>query len=365
MDYFYIEFLKLFKNIPFGEFFGIILWYSLWFCIVAAFVLTVVIFLVLAERKILALFTARKGPNRVGFWGLLQTIADALKLLTKEDIIPTKATKFLFWIAPIIVFVPVIFVYFLIPLNSQFKIINSEVGAFLFCAILAFPIFGIMLAGWASNNKYSLIGAIRSVCQCISYEIPLTMSVLSIVILASSMNLNTIVLSQSNVYGIIGWYFLPSLLGCLIFFICMLAELNRVPFDLPEAESELTAGYNVEYSGMKFAMFFLSEYALLFVSAIFMSILFFGGYLSPFGFYITENLDISMNIKIYLIYFEQLFWLLIKTAIIIFIIMWIRATLPRLRYDKLLKFSWKYLLPFSILNFFIVCLIKLFFIGGF
>ncbi|MDD3237704.1 MAG: NADH-quinone oxidoreductase subunit NuoH [Candidatus Gastranaerophilales bacterium] len=357
MDVLYSYYLEYFQSFGINEAWAILLWYAMTFAIVAVLLIGVVLVLVLVERKLLALFTVRKGPNRVGFWGCLQTVADAIKLLFKEDIIPDKADKFLFWIAPILVFAPVMAVWGLIPWDSRFCIFNSIVGVLLFMAILTFPTFGILLAGYSSNNKYSLIGAFRACVQTISYEIPLVMSVLSIVVLAQTLNINNIILAQSS-NGIFGWNFIPAFVGMVVFFVCAIAQMNRTPFDLPEAESELVCGYNVEYSGMKFAMFFLAEYAETFIISLFMAILFFGGYLSPFGGYIVEQLDINFVTTQFLIYIEQFSWLIIKTAIILFVIIWIRATLPRLRADQLTAFAWKVLLPLSIINFFVVSVIK-------
>ena len=325
----YIEFLAK-HNIP--QLFGDITFYVIPFCVVAAALILVVLFLVLAERKLLGFFTQRKGPNRVGFWGLLQTLADAFKLLCKENITPEKSDKFLFNLAPILVFV------------------NTSTNVILYIILAAFPVLSIFLAGWASNNKYSLMGAARSIAQVLSYELPITFVILSIVVLASSMNLTGITLAQTSKFGLFGWFVFPCLLGFLILFTSILAELNRCPFDLPEAESELICGYNTEYSGMRFAMFYLSEYSMMFANAIFISILFLGGYLSPFGKYLFSSS--------FLIYFEQAFWLFLKAFGLIFVMIWIRATFPRLASFDLMKFSWVFLLPLSILNLFIAVLIK-------
>ena len=343
----YIEFLTKY-NIP--KLFGDITFYFIPFCIVAAALLIVVIFLVLAERKLLGFFTQRKGPNRVGYWGLLQTIADALKLLCKENITPNKVDRILFNIAPILVFIPMFAAVGIIPYSSEFTFVNTQTNVILYLILVAFPVLSIFLAGWASNNKYSLMGAMRSIAQILSYELPITFAVLSVVVLASSMNMTSITLAQSSKWGIFGWFGIPCILGLIIMFICVLAELNRCPFDLPEAESELICGYNTEYSGMRFAIFYLSEYGLMFANAMFIAILFFGGYLSPFGKYLFGNS--------FLVYFEQAFWLFLKASLIIFVMIWIRATLPRLASFDLLKFSWAYLLPISILNLFAMVLIK-------
>ena len=343
----YIEFLKK-HNIP--QLFGDITFYVIPFCIVAVALILVVLFLVLAERKLLGFFTQRKGPNRVGFWGVLQTIADAFKLLCKENITPEKSDKFLFNLTPILVFVPMFAALGILPYSAEFTFVNTSTNVILYIILAAFPVLSIFLAGWASNNKYSLMGAARSIAQVLSYELPITFVILSIVVLASSMNLTGITLAQTSKFGLFGWFVFPCMLGFLILFTSILAELNRCPFDLPEAESELICGYNTEYSGMRFAMFYLSEYSMMFANAIFISVLFLGGYLSPFGKYLFSSS--------FLIYFEQAFWLFLKAFGLIFVMIWIRATFPRLASFDLIKFSWAFLLPLSILNLFIVVLIK-------
>ena len=343
----YIEFLKK-HNIP--QLFGDITFYVIPFCIVAVALILVVLFLVLAERKLLGFFTQRKGPNRVGFWGVLQTIADAFKLLCKENITPDKSDKFLFNLAPILVFIPMFAALGILPYSAEFTFVNTSKNVILYIILAAFPVLSIFLAGWASNNKYSLLGAARSIAQVLSYELPITFVILSIVVLASSMNLTGITLAQTSKFGLFGWFVFPCVLGFLILFTSILAELNRCPFDLPEAESELICGYNTEYSGMRFAMFYLSEYSMMFANAIFISVLFLGGYLSPFGKYLFSSS--------FLIYFEQAFWLFLKAFGLIFVMIWIRATFPRLASFDLIKFSWAFLLPLSILNLFIAVLIK-------
>ena len=341
----YIEFLAK-HNIP--KLFGDITFYFIPFCVVAVALLLVVLVLVLVERKLLGFFTQRKGPNRVGYWGLLQTVADALKLLCKENITPNRVDRILFNLAPVLVFVPVFAAVGIIPYSSEFTFVNTQTNVILYLVLAAFPVLSIFLAGWASNNKYSLMGAMRSIAQVLSYELPITFVVLSVVTLASSMNMTSITLAQSS--GLFAWFVFPCIIGFVIMFISILAELNRCPFDLPEAESELICGYNTEYSGMRFAIFYLSEYAMMFANSMFIAILFLGGYLSPFGKYLFGSS--------FLVYFEQAFWLFLKAGLIIFVMIWIRATLPRLASFDLLKFSWAYLLPISILNLLAMVLIK-------
>lgn len=362
MDYLYFLYIDLLHKYNLPEAIGMITFPLLPFCMVAAALILVVLFLVLMERKVLAFLTQRKGPNRVGPWGLFQTIADAIKLLCKENITPTGADKLLFNLAPLLAFIPVMVVWGLIPFSSEFDFMSYSVSALLFVTIASIPILGMLLAGYASNNKYSLIGAVRSVAQAISYELPIIFVLLSIVILSSSMNLRQIVLAQTWTgfpnTPVCGYFIFPAFLGFLIFFICGLAELNRCPFDLPEAESELVSGYNTEYSGMKFAFFFLAEYAMMFVMCAFIATLFLGGFLSPLGFYIGEKLIPNQFIANISVYFEQVFWLFLKTFFLIFCMMLVRATLPRLKSHQLTGFAWKVLLPLSFLNLLIVCLIK-------
>ncbi|MBR6126994.1 NADH-quinone oxidoreductase subunit H, partial [bacterium] len=288
--YLYIEFLAK-HSIP--KLLGNITFFVIPFCIVALGLLVVVLALVLAERKLLGFFTQRKGPNRVGYWGLLQTLADAFKLLIKENITPRGANKFLFNLAPVLVFIPAMTILCIIPYCAEFTFVNTSTNIILYLILAAFPILSVFLAGWASNNKYSLIGAVRGIAQVLSYELPIAFVVLSVVALASSMNLTEITLAQYSTAGINKWFIFPCFLGFLIIFISIIAELNRCPFDLPEAESELVCGYNTEYSGMRFALLYLSEYAMFFANSLFLAILFLGGYLSPFGGYISQMLPIS------------------------------------------------------------------------
>lgn len=350
MDYLYFLYLNLLEKFQIPAFIGTVTFPVLPFCIVAVALILVVLFLVLLERKVLAVFTQRKGPNRVGPWGMFQTIADAIKLLCKENITPENSDKFLFMIAPLLAFVPVMVVWGLIPFSSEFDFISYSISGLLFISIASIPILGILLAGYASNNKYSLIGSVRAVVQAISYELPMVFSFLSVVLLASSMNLKQIVFAQISIYPFCGWFIFPSFLGFIIMFICALAELNRCPFDLPEAESELVSGYNTEYSGMRFAFFFLAEYAMAFIMCAFVATLFLGGFLSPLGFYISEKVLGYNLLSQILVYFEQAFWVFLKAFALFICMLWVRATLPRLKSNQLNGFAWKFLLPVSILN---------------
>lgn len=362
MNYLYFLYIEFLAKHHIPQLFGDITFYVIPACIIFIALLVVILALVLFERKLLGWFTQRKGPNRVGFWGVLQTIADAFKLLCKENITPFGANRFLFNLAPILMFIPVLVVLGIIPYSSEFTFMNFQTNILIFIVFASFPVLSILLGAWASNNKYSLLGGMRNVAQVLAYELPFAFCVFSVIVLASSMNLTQITLAQSSSWGVFGWFWLPCIIGFVIMFICTLAELNRCPFDLPEAESELICGYNTEYSGMRFALFYLSEYAMLFAQSLFLAILFLGGYLSPFGRYLAPMI-FPENISGVLIYFEQAFWLFLKSFLIIFVVIWVRATLPRFAPYDLLKFSWSVLLPISIVNLLLMSILK-YFLGG-
>ncbi len=303
------------------------------------------------ERKVSAHMQDRLGPMRVGFHGVLQTIADILKLLQKEDIITTLADRKLFIAAPFLVFIGSYAAYACIPFSSQYVGSGIALGLFFIIAISSYVVAGIMMAGWGSNNKYALFGAIRSVAQIVSYEIPTVLVILSIVVLAGSVNLQRIVEIQGGWFwnwyifgGPGGWsklILLPFvLIYFIVYFVASLAETNLKTIDIPEAESELVAGYHTEYSGMRFAFFFLAEYANMFAVSAVASALFFGGWQSPFG----DAIPFLNNPWV------QVFWFILKGMGFIFIQMWLRWTLPRLRVDQLMYVCWKVLIPFSFVN---------------
>ena len=297
--------------------------------VVLALVLGIVTYLIYFERKVIGWMQGRIGPNRVGPLGLLQSVADVLKLLIKEDIIPANADRALFLLAPVIAFVPSFMVLAVIPYTaSHIFTANLNVGLLYYIALSSLTILGIVMAGWASNNKYSLLGGMRSAAQMISYEIPLGLSVLGVVMLAGSLNLVTIVQHQST--DRFGWYIIPQIIGFVVFMIAALVELNRTPFDLPEAESELVAGYFTEYSGFRFAFFMLSEYVYVFAISALATTLFLGGWAGPF--------------------LPSWLWFAIKTSAIIFFLFWVRATMPRMRGDQLMSFAWKVLIPVALFN---------------
>jgi NADH-quinone oxidoreductase subunit H len=293
--------------------------------VLLAFVLMNALFLVWAERKILGHIQVRLGPMRVGRHGLLQTLADALKLFLKEDIIPLRADRKLFIVAPFMVFVPAFIVYAVIPFSDKLIAKNLDIGVFYVFAVAAlFPI-GILIAGWASDNKYSLLGGMRAAAQQISYEVPMLLSVLGVVMIAGTMSTVGIVEAQGSI-----WFLVLQPLGFVIYAVTMIAELNRTPFDMPEAESELVAGFHVEYSGMRWALFMLSEYSNMFLVSALATILFLGGWRGPL--------------------LPPVVWFLSKTYFLVFVLIWIRGTLPRIRVDQLMDLGWKALLPLSLVN---------------
>ncbi|WP_083520705.1 NADH-quinone oxidoreductase subunit NuoH [Alicyclobacillus kakegawensis] len=296
--------------------------------------LGVVTYEIYFERKVLGWMQGRIGPNRVGPLGLFQSFADILKLLIKEDVVPEKADRSLFLLAPVIAFIPSFMVLAVIPFSrTHVFTANLSIGALYYLALSAITIHGVMLGGWASNNKYALIGGMRSAAQMLSYEIPLGLSLVGVVLMAGSLNLNDIVSAQRT-----WWFVIPQILGFLVFLVAATAELNRTPFDLPEAESELVAGYHVEYTGFRFAFFMLTEYLYLFAMAGLAATLFLGGWLGP--------------------WLPGWLWFAIKVAAFIFFQFWLRATMPRLRVDQLMSFSWKVLLPVALLNLVITAVVK-------
>jgi NADH-quinone oxidoreductase subunit H len=292
--------------------------------ILIAFILATVIMFIWFERRLIARFQVRLGPNRVGPFGLFQAIADVVKILTKEDIVPKKADKVVFWIAPIVALVPVLMVFAVVPLQSGAILADLNIGILYIVALSSVTSIGIFMAGWGSNNKYSLIGAMRDVAQLISYEIPLVLSIVGIVLLTGSLSLTDIVRAQSVPF------ILLQPLGFFIFFIGSLAEINRCPFDLVEAESEIIAGYNIEFSGSKFATFFLTEYSEAVLVSVLTATLFLGGWSGPL--------------------LPPFLWLLIKMFTVFALIVWIRSTLPRFRIDQMMAFAWKFLLPLALIN---------------
>ena len=287
-------------------------------------------YLTFFERKVIGSMQLRKGPNVVGPFGLLQPIADGLKLLSKETIFPDDSNKFLFILSPIITFVLALIAWAVIPIDYKVVLADINVGIMYIFAVSSLGVYGIIVAGWSSNSRYAFLGSLRSAAQMISYEVSIGLIIISILLTAGSLNLSTIVLSQEKV-----WYIIPHFPMFVIFFISTLAETNRAPFDLPEAESELVAGYNVEYSSMSFGLFFLGEYGNMILMSSMSTILFLGGWLPP-----VQNEFLNLV--------PGFIWFLAKVAFLLFIFLWVRATLPRYRYDQLMSLGWKLFLPLSL-----------------
>lgn len=306
--------------------------------IVFTFLAVTALFLVWWERKVSAHIQQRFGPMRTGWHGWLQTIVDMIKLIQKEDITPATADRPVFFWAPIIALTAAFAAYVVIPFGKGLIVSDLNIGVVFIIAITTFTIISLLMAGWGSNNKYALLGGMRSAAQVVSYEVPMVVAVLSIVLFAGSMSMMDIVNSQAKIYQ---WYIFRLPFGPIAFLIYLIAgtaESNRTPFDLPEAEQELVAGFNVEYSGMKFAMFFFAEFVNLFTISAIATTLFLGGWQGPF--------------------LPSWIWFMIKTLFIVFVLMWFRWTYPRLRVDQLMEFSWKFLLPVSFANLIIAGFMK-------
>ncbi len=295
--------------------------------IILVFVLVMVIVFIWYERRLLGRFQIRLGPNRLGPEGIFQPVAEAVKVLLKEDIVPAKGDKVLHWLAPVIVFAPVLMIFAVVPFSKGAILADLNVGIVYVVAISSVSAVGIYTAGWASNNKYALISALRTVAQLVSYELPVVLAILSIVLLAGSLSLTKIVAAQNIPFLVI------QPIGFIVFFLGMLAEMNRSPFDLLEADSEIVAGYHIEYSGMKFAMFYLGEYGHSLAYSCIITTLFLGGWQGPL--------------------LPPIIWFIVKVIAVFSVIVWIRSTLPRLRVDQLMAFAWKGLLPMAIINLFI------------
>ena len=295
------------------------------------------------ERKVIAGMQLRRVPKVVGPLGLFQPIADGIKLLTKEIIIPYGSDKYVFIIAPIITFVLSLIGWAVIPFDKGVVLSNINVGILYLFAVSSLSVYGVIMAGWASNSKYAFLGAMRSTAQMISYEISIGLIIISVLLSAGSLNLTEIIIAQNKL-----WYFIPHFPMMIIFFISTLAETNRAPFDLPEAEAELVSGYHVEYSSFPFALFFLGEYANIVLMSAMITILFFGGWLPPF------NLELFNYVPGYI-------WFFLKVSFFIFLFFWIRATLPRFRYDQLMRLGWKVFLPLSLFWLFLTSTFLVFF----
>ncbi len=307
--------------------------------------------LVFMERKVSAYMQLRVGPNRVGFRGTAQTLADTIKLVVKEGLTPDGADKFLFNFAPFLVLITSMLLMAPIAFAKDFQIWDINIGVLYISAVSSISVIGVLMAGWSSNNKYSLLGAMRSGAQIVSYELSAGLAIMSVVILVGSLSLNDIIASQQN-----GWWIfkghIPVIISFVIYIIAVTAETNRAPFDLAEAESELTAGFHTEYSGMKFALFFLAEYVNIFIVCAIGATLFLGGWM-PLHIGSWEGFNHIMD------FIPSSVWFMGKTFFLIFVIMWFRWTFPRLRIDQLLNLEWKYLLPISLFNLLLVTFIAL------
>ena len=282
------------------------------------------------ERKVIGAIQLRKGPNVVGPFGLFQPIADGIKLLTKETIFPENSNKLIFIFSPILTFTLALIGWAVIPIDYKIVLADINVGVMYIFAVSSLGVYGIIMAGWASNSRYAFLGALRSAAQMISYEVSIGLIIISVLITSGSLNLTETVMKQQNM-----WYVIPHFPMFIIFFISTLAETNRAPFDLPEAESELVAGYNVEYSSMSFGLFFLGEYGNMILMSSMSTILFLGGWLPPFDISFFENIP-------------GFIWFLLKVTFLLFLFLWVRATLPRYRYDQLMRLGWKVFLPLSL-----------------
>ena len=304
-----------------------------------------VAYMTYAERKIIGYIQCRLGPNRVGFfgfrlWGLGQPIADAVKLLFKEIIIPTGANKRLFVMAPVLAIAPSLAAWAVIPFADTLVLADINAGLLYILALTSLAVYGIIIAGWASNSKYAFLGAMRSAAQIVSYEIAMGFALVCVLIAAGSLNLGQITAAQNG--SILHWYWLPLLPIFLVYFISGIAETNRAPFDVAEGESELVAGFHVEYGGMAFSIFFMAEYANMILIAVLTAVLFCGGWLSPF-----QGLPLLGDIPY--ISEPNIIWLLLKTSVFLFLFLWFRATFPRYRYDQIMRLGWKVLLPITII----------------
>ncbi|GGD92604.1 NADH-quinone oxidoreductase subunit NuoH [Paenibacillus nasutitermitis] len=321
--------------------------FFLWAVVLLVVVLGFVTYAIYFERKVIGWMQLRIGPNRVGPFGLLQTVADITKLLIKEDTIPKKADRALFILAPALAYVPAFAVLAVIPYTQKLYFADINVGLLYYVALSGISTIAVVLGGWSSNNKYALLGGMRSAAQMISYEVPLVISVVGVVMVSGSLNLRSIAEQQGDWFW--QWNFLPQIIGFVVFVIAAVSELNRTPFDLPEAESELVAGYHVEYSGFRFAFFMLTEYVYVYAIAALTTVLFLGGWHAPAPF-----LDFVPGI----------IWFMLKFAFIVFFLFWLRATMPRIRVDQLMGFGWKVLLPLAILNVFVTAVYLELFIKG-
>ena len=301
-----------------------------------------VAYLTLAERKVIGYMQVRIGPNRVGYKGLLQPFADVLKLLVKEIIIPSGANKFLFILAPVLSIMPALAAWAVVPFTPDLVLARVDAGLLYVMAITSMGVYGVIVAGWASNSKYAIIGGLRSAAQIVSYEIAMGFALVCVLMMSGSLNLSTIVMEQSTAWGLLGWNLIPLFPMFVVYFIAGVAETNRAPFDVAEGESEIVAGFHVEYSGTAFAVFFLAEYANMILVAAMAAIMFLGGWLSPLPSALADSIGLPWLAA------SGLPWLLLKMAFLLFCFLWFRATFPRYRYDQIMRLGWKVFIPLTI-----------------
>lgn len=315
-----------------------LLWVIIKVTVIVVPLLITVAYMIYAERKVIGFIQLRIGPNRVGFRGLLQPFADLIKLIQKEIIVPTASNRYLFVVAPLFSLIPALAAWAVIPFEQSIVLSNINAGVLYLFTMSSLGVYGVLIAGWASNSKYAMLGALRSAAQTISYEIAMGFALVGVLIAAGSMNISAIVDTQQG--GILHWWFFPLFPLFMVFWIAGIAETNRAPFDLAEGESEIVAGFHVEYSSVGFALFFLAEYSNMILISAIMSLLFMGGWLSPFqGIPFLESIFFMV---------PGMVWLFLKIAFFLFVYLWVRATLPRYRYDQLMQLGWKVLIPVTI-----------------
>lgn len=315
-----------------------IIWIVLKILLIVIPLILVVAYYTYAERKVIGYMQDRIGPNRVGSFGLLQPIVDAVKLLLKEIIIPAKSNRYLFFIAPMLAFAPAYTAWAVVPFGHGIVLADINAGVLYILAMTSIAVYGVIIAGWASNSKYAMFGALRAAAQVVSYELAMGFAIIGVLIAAGSLNLSTIVETQQG--GIWHWYFIPLFPLFVIYFISGVAETGRAPFDVIEGESEIIAGHHVEYSGARFALFFLAEYANMILISLLTAVFFLGGWISPF-----ENIPVLDQ---FFSFVPGMIWLFLKTGIFMFMYLWIRATFPRYRYDQLMRLGWKIFIPVTL-----------------
>lgn len=315
-----------------------IIWTLLKIILIVIPLLGAVAYLTFVERKVVGFIQGRIGPNRVGYFGIGQPIADVIKMFCKEIIIPTASNRYLYLLAPVLAIAPALSAWAVIPFQPQLILANVHAGVLFLFAMSSIGVYGILIAGWAANSKYAFLGALRSAAQTISYEIAMGFAFVGVLLAAGSMNLEKIVMHQQG--GFWHWYWLPLLPLFVVYWISAVAETNRAPFDVAEGESEIVAGFHVEYSGITFGLFFLAEYANMILVSMIGSLLFLGGWLSPF-----QGIP---GLEILFAWVPGIFWLLIKTSLFLFLFLWMRATLPRYRYDQIMRLGWKILIPVTL-----------------